>query len=66
MQYVHGVKGIFTAHGANIKDISLNPVLSSLYKSGIFELFLFIDEKRNIIKYFCKKNKDLHGHFCDI
>ena len=32
MLYVLGVKGIFTAHGKNIKDISLNPILNSLYK----------------------------------
>ena len=51
MLYVHGVKGIFTAHGSNIKDISLNPILNDLYKTNIFDLFLFIDENRNIIKY---------------
>lgn len=52
MLYVLGVKGIFTAHGKNIKDISLNPILNSLYKSNVFELFLFIEEDRNIIKIF--------------
>ena len=57
MQYAHGVKGIFTAHGSSIEDISLNPILNNLYKSKIFELFLFIDENRNIIKYFYKKEK---------
>lgn len=57
MQYAHGVKGIFTAHGSSIKDISTNPILNNLYKTNIFELFLFIDENRNIIKCFCEKEK---------
>lgn len=64
MLYVLGVKGIFTAHGKNIKDISLNPILNSLYKSNVFELFLFIEENRNIIKYFCKNEKK--GEFGNI
>ena len=57
MQYVHGVKGIFTAHGASIEDIFLNPILNNLYKTNIFDLYLFIEENRDISKCFCNKNK---------
>ena len=48
MQFAVGVKGIFTAHGSNMKDIMLNPVLKTLYENNIFERILFIDENRNI------------------
>lgn len=53
-----GVKGVFTAHGSSMKDISLNPILNNLYKLEIFEMFLFIDENRDIIKYSCKKGEN--------
>ena len=43
-----GVKGIFTAHGANMKDITKNPILNSLYNLNIIERILLIDENRNI------------------
>ena len=52
-----GVKGIFTAHGENIEDILLNPILSKLYSLNVFELLLFIDENRNIKKHICKRKE---------
>ena len=52
-----GVKGIFTAHGESIEDILLNPILSKLYSLNVFELFLFIDENRNIKKQICNRKE---------
>ena len=52
-----GVKGIFTAHGESIEDILVNPILSKLYSLNVFELFLFIDENRNIKKHICKRKE---------
>ena len=43
-----GVKGIFTAHGENLKDITLNPILSKLYDMGIIEKILLIEKDRRI------------------
>ena len=43
-----GVKGMFTAHGANLEDITLNPILSSLYNLGAIERIILIQENRCI------------------
>ena len=43
-----GIKGIFTAHGDSLKDISLNPILSKLYELGIIEKILLIEKDRSI------------------
>lgn len=43
-----GCKGIFTAHGATIEDISLNPVLKNLLDTHAFERIIFLDKKRGI------------------
>lgn len=40
-----GIKGIFTAHGASLEDLSLNPALKSLMNSHIFERILFLSNK---------------------
>lgn len=37
-----GVKGIFTAHGSNIDDVLINPAISILIKSKIFEKVVFL------------------------
>ena len=42
-----GVKGIFTAHGASLGDITLNPILSSLYNLGVIEKIILIQENRH-------------------
>lgn len=45
-----GCKGIFTAHGATLEDILLNPVLKNLMNAHIFEKLIFLDtnQKGNI------------------
>ena len=40
-----GVKGIFTAHGGDMKDLLLNPALKELINSHIFERLIFLDSK---------------------
>lgn len=40
-----GIKGIFTAHGASLEDISLNPALKSLMNTHIFERIIFLNSK---------------------
>ena len=42
-----GVKGLFTAHGSNLNDIILNPILNKLYELGIIEKIILIDNNRN-------------------
>lgn len=41
-----GSKGIFTAHGSNFEDISLNPILKELIKIHVFEKIIFLDENK--------------------
>lgn len=41
-----GIKGIFTIHGKNMEDILLNPEISKLINTHIFERLIFLDEKR--------------------
>lgn len=43
-----GVKGLFTAHGANLNDIILNPILSELYKQKVIERIILIEEDRTV------------------
>ena len=43
-----GVKGIFTAHGKNLDDIKLNPILSKLYNLKIIDRIVLIQEDRNL------------------
>lgn len=38
-----GCRGIFTAHGNNIEDIMLNPVLKTLSNNHIFQKIIFLD-----------------------
>ena len=40
-----GVKGIFTAHGATIEDVKLNPTLNELTENGAFERIIFLSQK---------------------
>ena len=40
-----GIKGIFTAHGGSLEDISLNPALNNLLNSHIFERLVFLNSK---------------------
>ena len=41
-----GIKGIFTAHGASIEDIRLNPTLRELLDNGVFERIIFLSDKK--------------------
>lgn len=40
-----GCKGIFTAHGANLEELYLNPIIKELINTYIFEVIVFLDEK---------------------
>lgn len=40
-----GIKGIFTAHGGSLEDISLNPALKSLMNNHIFERIIFLNNR---------------------
>ena len=40
-----GVKGIFTAHGLNMEEISINPTLKKLLNLHIFERIIFLTDK---------------------
>lgn len=40
-----GIKGIFTAHGLTLEDISLNPALKNLLNTHIFERIVFLNHK---------------------
>lgn len=41
-----GIKGIFTAHGASIDDIKLNPTIRELADNGVFERIIFLSDKK--------------------
>lgn len=43
-----GVRGIFTAHGANIEELRKNPILSQLIEKQIIDKILFLDNNRKI------------------
>lgn len=44
-----GVKGIFTAHGKTIEEITNNPELNNLIKSKVFEKIIRIEQKNKFI-----------------
>lgn len=50
-----GVKGVFTAHGDNLKDIKKNPELNDLLNNQIFEKIIKIERKNEfsfvLLKY---------------
>ena len=39
-----GIKGIFTAHGGNLKELQLNPAISKIINKHIFERIIFLDK----------------------
>lgn len=41
-----GIKGIFTAHGASIEDIKINPTIRELIDNGVFERIIFLSDKK--------------------
>ena len=40
-----GIKGIFTAHGSNLEEISINPTLKILLNLNVFERIIFLSDK---------------------
>lgn len=49
-----GVKGIFTAHGNSLEDITLNPILCKLYNLGLIEKIILLEANRKV-KLICSK-----------
>lgn len=41
-----GIKGIFTAHGSSLEEISINPTLKTLLNLHIFERIVFLNDKK--------------------
>ena len=54
-----GVKGIFTAHGSDLEEILLNPVLNKILKTHIFQKIIFLSStgKRGEISKIYTLNK---------
>ena len=55
-----GVKGIFTAHGSSLKEISINPTLNQLLNLHVFERIIFLTDKKRkaeIEKVYSLNNK---------
>lgn len=40
-----GIKGIFTAHGSSLEEISINPMLKKLLNLHVFERIVFLSDK---------------------
>ena len=57
-----GTKGIFSAHGSNLEDLYLNPIIKDLINLNIIERIIFLEEERKgylkDIYYLDKKNKE--------
>ena len=47
-----GIKGIFTAHGASLEEISINPNLKTLLNLHIFERIVFLNNKNRKTKIY--------------
>ena len=41
-----GIKGVFTAHGSSLDDISINPSIKDLLMSHVIERIIFLDSKK--------------------
>ena len=54
-----GIKGIFTAHGNDLEDVILNPVLNKILKAHIFQKIIFLSStgKRGEISKIYTLNK---------
>ena len=62
-----GVKGIFTAHGANFKELMLNIKIAKLLNSYIIERIIFLDEfNKGTFKEIYKLNKDDKTYYNNI
>ena len=61
-----GVKGIFTAHGANLEELLLNNQIAELLQKFIIERIIFLDDKiKGKIRdaYMLDKNKKIYNKF---
>ena len=47
-----GVKGIFTAHGANISELRANKTLNKLYEEKLFKKIIFLENRGKIEKIY--------------
>lgn len=63
-----GVKGIFTAHGSDLEDLFLNPIMKMLIDKNVFERVIVLnkDEKGEIEKVYeldkeIKEYKEVRG-----
>ncbi|MBR6504955.1 MAG: hypothetical protein IKT41_04525 [Clostridia bacterium] len=55
-----GVKGIFTAHGNDLQDLILNPVLKIIIDKNIFERIIVLDkDKKGEIEKIYALNKEI-------
>ena len=41
-----GIKGVFTAHGSSLEEISINPTLKKLLSLHVFERIVFLSDKK--------------------
>ena len=57
-----GIKGIFSAHGSNLEDLYLNPMIKELMNLKIIERIIFLEDERKgnlkSIYYLDTKNKE--------
>ena len=51
-----GIKGIFTAHGSSLEEISINPTLKILLNLHIFERIIFLCDKKQKAEIKCVYN----------
>ena len=51
-----GIKGIFTAHGSSLEEISINPTLKKLLSLHIFERIVFLSDKESKAQIDCVYN----------
>lgn len=51
-----GIKGIFTAHGSSLEEISINPTLKALLNLHIFERIVFLTDKKHKAEIQCVYN----------
>ena len=51
-----GIKGIFTAHGSSLEEISINPTLKTLLNLHIFERIVFLTDKKHKAEVQCVYN----------
>ena len=68
-----GVKGIFTAHGNDLEDLILNPVMQTLIEKKVIERIIILDSDRkgDIEKVYTlnkntKQYENVRGVMCEV